>query len=275
LADLDGEATTAALDDMVWFAERWQRLQQPSREGAAGVAEALRSLNRFGSDTPYPFLLNVYEARDRHGSISSEQFAQIVRMVEGFLIRRMFANVPTHSLSRMFIRLWQQLPQEGDPVMEIREALAEPSRRWPNDEPFAREFAQYPLYVDTRPYQRRMVLEALERSFGHHEPVELEGLEIEHVMPQTLTDAWRELLGENADDVHSHWLHTPGNLTLTGYNPELSNGPWPEKRARYKMSNLVMTRELAHLDAFGSDVIRNRATELAQRAIAIWPGPAG
>jgi hypothetical protein len=273
LADRSGEEVVAALEDMAWFAERWQRLQQPTREPSARVAEALRSLNQFGSDTPYPFLLNLYEARDRHQSVTDEQVAAIVGMIEGFLIRRMFANVPTHSLSRMFIRLWQRLPHEGDRVSEVRQALAEPSRRWPNNELFARQFAEYSLYLDSRPHQRRMVLDALERSYEHHERVELEGLEIEHIMPQTLTDAWRELLGDNADDVHAHLLHTPGNLTLTGYNPELSNAPWAEKRARYELSNLVMTRELAQLDTFGPDEIRTRATELAQRAISIWPGP--
>jgi hypothetical protein len=275
LADCGGEEVVTALEDMAWFSERWQRLQQPSREPSAPVSEALRSLNRFGSDTPYPFLLNLYEARDRDHVVSDDQFAQIVTMIEGFLIRRMFANVPTHSLSRMFIRLWQQLPHTANPVDDVRRALAEPSRRWPADEQFAQDFCEYPLYLDSRPNQRRMVLEALERSYGHHEPVELAELEIEHIMPQTLTDAWRELLGDNPEDVHSHWLHTPGNLTLTGYNAELSNSPWSEKRSRYASSNLVMTRELAQVETFGSQQIRTRANELARRAISIWPGPTG
>jgi len=275
LADLDVQGVTLALDDMAWFAERWQRLRQPAREQSALVAAALNSLNRFGSDTPYPFLLSVYEEYERGTTVDDAQFAEIVRIVEGFLIRRMFLNVPTHSLSRMFIRLWHQLAHEDDPVTEVRQALAEPSRRWPRDDEFVKAFCEYRLYLDSRPEQRRLVLDALEGSYDHHERVDLEGLEIEHIMPQTLTDAWRAMLGEDAEAIHRELLHTPGNLTLTGYNPELSNGPWEDKRARYAASNLVMTRNLSELERFGVQEIRSRALELASRATSIWPGPEG
>ena len=49
-------------------------------------------------------------------------------------------------------------------------------------------------------------------------------------MPQTLSDEWREDLGSDATDVHNQWLDTVGNLTLTGYNSELSNKPFAEKK---------------------------------------------
>jgi hypothetical protein len=118
-----------------------------------------------------------------------------------------------------------------------------------------------------------MVLEALERSHEDREVVSVENLEIEHIMPQTLTDAWIATLGENAVDVHSRWLHTPGNLTLTAYNPELSNGPWAAKRERYAASNIAMTRALATLESFSATEIQDRAAELADRAVSLWPGP--
>jgi Protein of unknown function (DUF1524) len=273
LVDADETEVADALSDMAWFASRSERLVRPSLESYPPLAAALESLRRFGSDTPYPFLLNVYAAHDRDYRVNDEQFVEIVRMLEGFLIRRMFANVPTHSLSRMFIRLWHQLPHDGDPVAEVRAALAEPSRRWPNDQQFRAAFVEYPLYVDSRGPQRRMILEALERSHEDREVVAVENLEIEHIMPQTLTDAWIATLGENAVDIHKHWLHTPGNLTLTAYNPQLSNGPWAAKRERYAASNIAMTRALATLETFGPGEIRDRASQLAERAIVLWPGP--
>jgi hypothetical protein len=273
LADADDAEVVAALTDMAWFASRWECLVTPSREPYPPLAAALASLNRFGSDTPYPFLLNLFAARDRTHSVSDEQFREIVQMLEGFLIRRMFANVPTHSLSRMFIRLWHQLPHTGDPVAEVRAALSEPSRRWPSDQQFRQAFIEYPLYTDSRGPQRRMVLDALERSHEAREVVAADNLEIEHIMPQTLTDAWIAMLGENADDIHSHWLHTPGNLTLTAYNPELSNAPWADKRERYAASNIAMTRALTPLESFGANEIRDRGTQLADRAVSLWPGP--
>lgn len=53
---------------------------------------------------------------------------------------------------------------------------------------------------------------------------------IEHIMPQHLTPAWTEALGEDYAKIHATWLHRLANLTLTGYNPHLSNNSFPEKR---------------------------------------------
>jgi uncharacterized protein with ParB-like and HNH nuclease domain len=269
----EGAQVVPALEDMAWFAERWARIHRPNRETDVGLRDALLSMNRFGADTPYPFLLNVYEARDRHGTASSAQMTQIVSMIEGFLVRRMFLNVPTNQLNRLFIRLWDQLPHEGDIVDEVRAALAEPSRRWPNDDEFREAVSKYPLYSDSRPGQRRLVLDRLEQSYGHQEVVALDELQIEHIIPQTLTDDWRAMLGEGADQVWARWKDTPANLTLTGYNPELSNSSWPDKRAFYAASHVSMTRELAELDTFDEAALRVRGAELAERAIGLWPGP--
>ena len=44
-------------------------------------------------------------------------------------------------------------------------------------------------------------------------------------MPQNenLLTAWREALGSEWQQVQERWLHTLGNLTLTGYNSEYSD----------------------------------------------------
>jgi hypothetical protein len=185
----------------------------------------------------------------------------------------MFANVPTNQLNRLFIRLWDQLPNTDDLVVEVRKTLSEPSRRWPADDAFRKDFVNYPLYIDSQPHQRRLVLDRLERSYGHKELVALGELQIEHILPQTLTDDWRSLLGENADAIHQRWLHTPGNLTLTAYNPELSNASWPDKREFYAASNVSMTRALANINIFDANSLIKRGRELARRALQIWPGP--
>lgn len=273
LEGLEGDDVVEALEDMAWFADRWARILRPAREPDEGVRNALRSLNRFGSDTPYPFVLKLFEARDRHEALTPEQMTAILAIIEGFLVRRMFANVPTNQLNRLFIRLWDQLPDVEDPVAAVRAVLSEPSRRWPSDAEFREAFARYPLYTDSRGPQRRLVLDRLEESYGHQEHVALEELQIEHVIPQTLTDDWRAALGANSDEVHQRWLHTAGNLTLTGYNPEISNAAWQAKRVFYANSNVSMTRELADLDEFTEERLRHRAQLLADRAVAIWPGP--
>ena len=68
-----------------------------------------------------------------------------------------------------------------------------------------------------------IMLEILECYFGHKEAPSFEKAEIEHIMPQTLTEEWKSELGEDWQQKHDLYLHTLGNLTLTAYNSELSN----------------------------------------------------
>ena len=46
-------------------------------------------------------------------------------------------------------------------------------------------------------------------------------------MPQTLSDEWKVYLGNDWSDIHTQWLDTAGNLTLSGYNPELGTSLTP------------------------------------------------
>ena len=57
---------------------------------------------------------------------------------------------------------------------------------------------------------------------------------IEHIMPQTLSDKWKEELGADWERIHEQYLHTMANLTLTGYNSQYSNLPFIEKREMEK-----------------------------------------
>src|SRR5436305_13939709 len=79
-------------------------------------------------------------------------------------------------------------------------------------------------------------------SYRHKEPVDTEALTIEHVMPRTPTDWWRQHLGEDWEVVHDEWLDTVGNLTLTGYNSELSNSDFPTKKKHLQASHVELNK---------------------------------
>lgn len=92
-------------------------------------------------------------------------------------------------------------------------------------------------------------------------------------MPQTLTDEWKAELGADAEALHAHWLHTIGNLTLTGYNSELSNDAFAIKRGRYGQSNVEITKQIAGYDEWNEATIRDRAEWLFELAARVWEGP--
>ncbi|PUD86559.1 hypothetical protein C2R45_03895, partial [Helicobacter pylori] len=98
----------------------------------------------------------------------------------------------------------------------------------------------------------------------------------EHIMPQTLTEEWKRDLGENFQAIHEKYLHTIGNLTLTGYNEKYSNNSFQEKRDMekgFKQSPLKLNQGLRDLEVFGEKEIEKRANVLADWALKIWTYP--
>lgn len=100
---------------------------------------------------------------------------------------------------------------------------------------------------------------------------------IEHIMPQHLTPAWNETLGVNAEEIHSEWLHRLANLTLTGYNPNLGNSSFEEKRDAkefgYKHSGIRMNQRIAAKETWGLAELEERSEEMIKYAVTIWKYP--
>ena len=119
----------------------------------------------------------------------------------------------------------------------------------------------------------------LEESLRPKEPVDARQLTIEHVLPQTLTDAVRTEFGATLPAEaevafeHERLVHTLGNLTLTGYNSELSNRPFSQKRTMLAESGVRMNQTIAEHSTWGASEITDRGQTLAERIIELWPGP--
>lgn len=144
------------------------------------------------------------------------------------------------------------------------------SRRWPTDSEFEQRWVLAPMYGSRA---CPIILECLEEQSGHHEAVQLDQATVEHIMPQTLTPAWEGFLGPDQESQHAEWLHTIGNLTLTGYNPELGNKSYAEKRAVYALSHFELNRYFCTCETWGPADIQSRATGLFKTAIQVWPRP--
>ncbi len=244
---------------------RYAIISGEQADESAAVTRALASLNVLESSTTYPLLLALFQQRTR-GDIDADGFARAVEMLRGFILRRFIAGESSRGYGQMFVRALAN--DKGESLSALEEYLLD--RGWPDDHQFTTAFVTFPLYE--RGYTRE-ILETIERSRGHKEPASLADAQVEHIMPQTLSDGWKTTLGASAEIVHNDWLHTPGNLTLSAYNQELWNHDFSTKCARYAQSNIVLTRELASRTEWGEDEIRVRGMQLAAEATAIWIGP--
>lgn len=226
--------------------------------------------------TPIPFLLGVYDDYAR-GDIGTAELINILRLVEGYVFRRAICGMPTNSLHMIFAALMKEV-DKSNYLQSVKTAFLRMStnerRRYPTDSEFRQALMDRNVY-DSR--SCAYLLRKLE-NYVRKEPADVSEYSIEHVMPQTLTEEWQRELGANFQETHETYLHTLGNLTLTGYNPELSNRSFSEKQdmeGGFGDSPLRLNRSLAEAEVWNEDTIRERAEELAEKALQIWIYPEG
>lgn len=253
--------------------ELW--LRRPSlypNTGLSGVATEIQSLD---TTTAHPLLLNLLD-REERGALSREEVLGCFRDVASFVIRRAVCGESTRSYGRLFPEGVKGLHRNTR--QDLQHFLME--NRWPDDAAFLPALVEFPIYKRAR-NKCRLLLETLEQRFGGNEQVNLDQLTIEHVMPQTLSDgeagdSWRTSLGHGEwRALHKKWIHTLGNLTLTGYNAELSNGNFAEKREAFAESRVALNQHFLDLEDWSVVNLKERGLMLARHVAQLWPRPPG
>ncbi|ALN14484.1 HNH endonuclease family protein [Acidipropionibacterium acidipropionici] len=185
----------------------------------------------------------------------------------------------TANLSRTLIQAVSAIESADDVEESLRVYLSRGRRYFATNAQIREAVRTIPFYLQGKAPQKKLILAWLEESLGSKEPVRFATLSIEHVMPQTMSREWRraleEELGAGADvnAAHDLAMHTIGNLTLTGYNSEMSNSPYPVKRERLRDSGLLMNHQISESSTWGIGSINRRSDLLADQIISIWPGP--
>ncbi|MGD0651632.1 MAG: HNH endonuclease family protein [Verrucomicrobiia bacterium] len=109
--------------------------------------------------------------------------------------------------------------------------------------------------------------------YGHKEPASLNRCQIEHVFPQSPDAEWREKLGDEAFSTAWQANDRIGNLTLTAYNPSLSNKWFEKKKQIYSESNVQLNRYFEHLQSWDAEQIDQRGRALFEKAKLLWAKP--
>ncbi len=235
---------------------------------------AFKNISKLKVDVSYPFLLFLY-ADFQAGVLSRSDLLTIIHLIESYVLRRAVCGIPTNSMNKTFGNLHKSVNKEN--YVESVEAafqLMRSYQRFPNDAEFETELLAKDLY-SFRP--RNYFLNKLEND-GRKEVVNTEALSIEHIMPQNtrLSAEWKEMLGPDWAAVHQRNLHKLGNLTLTGYNPELSDRPFSYKKAMtggFNDSPLRLNEYVRQADRWTEQEIETRARHLAKKAKTIWAAP--
>ncbi len=261
------------------FARYYDRFLRPQHEPDKEVRHQLERLNVLEIATGYPFLLFMYD-RWQQGHLSREAFLDGLRLIETYMVRRFLNRDSTNYLNKMFPSLVKDL-KDADAagfVAQLRQALG--ARNEPSDVRLRQSAETVDLYrrdIYTR-QKLALVFDTVNRylSAGSGAYTVLsDDPTIEHIMPQTPTEAWKRHLGENWQQDYQ-LLHTLGNLTVVtqDWNSQLSNDSYSVKRQKLAGHGLLLNQayfgEQAP-DVWNGQSIRGRAQWLMARITEIWP----
>lgn len=273
---IQGKSITEVVADVALFSRYFVRLAFPERNDDPVIRAIMENINTLKVDVAYPLLLEAFDDFERGGLLSREEFIEILDLVESYVIRRAIVGIPTNSMNKTFATFKRSIIKE-DYLNSVKYAFMklDSYRRFPRDEEFVSEFTLKDIYNLRQ--RRNYLLSKLENN-GRKERVNIEEYTIEHIMPQNenLSTIWQQDLGSDWKDIQTRYLHTIGNLTLTGYNSEMSDRPFLEKREMtggFADSPLRLNRGLAKLDSWNQEQIELRANSLANTALGIWKFP--
>lgn len=224
----------------------------------------------------YPFLMNVYNDYVNK-EITNEDFITIIKTTISYIVRRVICEIPTNSLNKTFATFYGKIKRDSYVKSVLLEyAIKDSYRAFPTDEEIVEKLIIKDIYhLRIKNY----ILESLENQ-NNKEPISITGtgLTIEHIMPQNsnLKKEWKDMLGDNWREIQRIYLHTIGNLTLTGYNSEMSDKPFVEKQNHekgLKNSHIKLNYDIAKLSKWDESEIVNRSKILAKQVVSIWQYP--
>lgn len=285
------ESLSLPIDTLLTDLLRYARFFEKLLTCKSGLKEqklddCLYRLKRLEIIVTRPFLMEILRLH-QSGKLSTNDVLRIFLITENYLFRRNICEVPTNGLNKIFVNLNKEIIRYDntvdDYVSKFIYALIsrKESGRFPKDNEFRQALAEKQVYQMRGKYKAYL----FER-FENYGTIETKDVythldnniyTIEHIMPQHLTPAWTESLGANAAEIHETWLHRLANLTLTGYNPSLSNNTFIEKRdakeSGYKASGLRINQKIAMKETWGLPELEERNEEMIKLAMEIWTYP--
>lgn len=283
-SSLDSESI---LQELARYAEWFALLNACGKASWNGALQgSLYRLKRLDMTVVRPFALEVLRLHSE-GLLEEADLTKIFVMLESYLFRRAICGVPANALNKIFPTLNAEVLKLDPTAKRYVDILAylllsrQGSSTFPTDNQFKDALSTRQIYSMSKKYTHYL-FERLENGGTLETKAVYDHLDrgeytIEHIMPQHLTQTWREDLGERCEDIHATWLHRLANLTLSAYNPSLSDNPFTEKRdspkGGYRNSGIRMNQRIGQCERWGEAELKERNAVLCEQAVKIWPCP--
>ena len=246
--------------------------------GDMNVDQRLDLIQKLDSTVTDPLVMYMF-AIWRHHRISNDGLLRMLADLESYLFRRMICSVSSNGLNKLVPSLIAKLGSAEHDLDETFAALllteTAKATRMPTDEQFRQALLGEDLY---RPAPRcKYLLAGLENHNHPKDPRSFSEYTIEHIMPQNAMAhaEWCNMLAD--PDRFPLLVNSLGNLTLTAYNSELSDGTFEQKKNRaiggYDSEYLSISAELHDAAQWDEQKIAQRGARLADLALQVWANP--
>ena len=277
------------LEEMHHYAKIYSQIDNANM-GTEKINRKLNQVRTLDSTVAYPFYMAFFDYAEKNG-LSDEEKYRVLDIVEAYWARRIICNLPSNALNKVFATLHRDVLNNMNKAVEgtnptytdvLIYLLLKKGRSsvFPKDDEVKEDFATRQVYK--MPANLRMfILERMENrdSKECHDVVKQlteKTISIEHIMPQTLSEKWKDALGEEWERIHQQYLHTMANLTLTGYNSQYSNLAFLEKRDMEKGFNdsaFRLNNYVKSCDQWTEVEMKQRQHDLLEVFMRLWPMP--
>lgn len=276
--------TEAILQDLLKYAG-YEKQIRSAQSSSDKVNVLLKRLAVLEVNVTRPFILPLFDYW-QEGNITADEVATILGSVESYIFRRLICGMQNNSLNKLFATLFSDSLKyvgQADNYVDIINYLllskGEVSH-FPTDVEFAESIETRDAY-NMRQQTKYYLFDRLENQDSLERVNVIDGMKnnrytIEHIMPQTLSSAWKKELGDDYQAIYDRWDNRLANLTLTAYNSSYSNKSFHEKKTAengFDHSGFRLNDFVKGCDQWTEKELIERSELLKQTALKLWPMP--
>ena len=279
-AEKSGKSNESLLEELLHYSNFYHCFLYGDDSYSEVVNRKLEGLRAIEQTTVFPFLLQVFDDYESGVIKNSDELDKIVSFLFNYHLRRLVCEIPSNSFKGLYKTLYNRVFSEENNKNKYYDAIVQffselnTKDSIPSDTEFKESLISKDIYhkKNACKYILKSVEETANDGSMSKEILKFDSLTIEHVMPQKLTDDWKEEIGANYEQVHSKYLHTLGNLTLTGYNSELGTKPFNEKKKILSEISHInyLNADIISSDTWNSGKISERADKLSSKILNIF-----
>lgn len=265
------------LQELLHYATIYNYFLQGSTALSNEVNESLDGLRQLKQTTVYVFLFSVFDDY-MNNEIDMETLAKTCKFFLNYSIRRLVCGVSSNTLRGLYKYLYARLFKNQENKKYYYDTVLSYFHQLNTKDSLITDDDLISSLQKSDLYHKNIVCKYVLYKMENHnskEVVNVKNLTIEHIMPQNdyLNKNWKDMLGSEWNTIHSTYLHTLGNLTLTGYNSELSDKSFSEKKQLLSNANtkiVLLNKDVLNQDSWNENAILARAKRLGELLASIF-----